>query len=379
MENKPRIAIMLPRFSRYGGVEGYGFRLAEFLAQKGLEVDFICGRQESEPPPGVRVIPVGRFGGLQFIKKLWFMAMAERARRKGQYDLSLSLGNTWSQDISRIGGGPLPTFWRLSQEAWPAGPRRFLKQLSRKLSPSNWLTMLTERRLYRNTPYIVAISDLLRQWIEETYPHLKDRTNPAQELLTIYNYPDISRFCPPLDEEKTSARRKFNAADDTFAIGVATTNFALKGVGHLIRALALLPEDTHLHIAGGRHPAKYIRQAKGLGVAQRVHFHGKVTDMPAFYHSLDMFILPSFYDTLANVVLEAMGSGLKTICSSRAGAASFVPPDQVLDDPADAREIAEKITALRAKDHIQPCTPKGSGLEDFHTLIIRALNKKRGE
>lgn len=236
--------------------------------------------------------------------------------------------------------------------------------------------MLTEHRLYHKTPYIVAISDLLRQWIEETYPHLQNSADSSQKLLTIYNYPDISRFHPPTEEQKAAARNKFNAPGNTYAIGVATTNFALKGVGHLINALPLLPPDTHLHIAGGRHPGKYIKQAKALNLAQRVHFHGKVTDMPAFYHALDLFILPSFYDTLANVVIEAIGSGLKTICSNRAGAVSFVPPDQVLTNPADPTEIAQKITHLRSKTQIQPCTPKSAGLEDFYTLITQALNQK---
>ena len=46
-----RIALMLPRFSLYGGVEQYGVALAEGLAQRGHVVDFLCARREAQAPP----------------------------------------------------------------------------------------------------------------------------------------------------------------------------------------------------------------------------------------------------------------------------------------------------------------------------------------
>lgn len=44
-----RIALILPRLSRYGGVEQFAFRLAEALAEtrnSEHEVEFICARSE---------------------------------------------------------------------------------------------------------------------------------------------------------------------------------------------------------------------------------------------------------------------------------------------------------------------------------------------
>ena len=65
-----RIALILPRLSRYGGVEQFAFRLAEALAEtrnSEHEVEFICARSECLPPVGVRTHIVGRPGGLKFI------------------------------------------------------------------------------------------------------------------------------------------------------------------------------------------------------------------------------------------------------------------------------------------------------------------------
>lgn len=368
---------MMPRLSRYGGVEGFGWRLAEALANKGYSVDFICARQETEAPEGVSVVAVGRVGGLKFVKMLWFLVRAETARRKGKYDLSVSLGKTWNQDIARLGGGPLKNFWKLSKEAWPSGWARFWKQFTRHAQPANWLTLFIEKRLYRKTPCIVAISDSVREWILDDYPHLADAAAHGQELLTIYNCPDVSRFRPPAPEERAQARESLGIAENTFALGLATTNFALKGVDPLIRSLSLLPADVHLHIAGGRNPGRYVRLASSLGLGGRVRFHGKIDGMTRFYHALDMYVHPTFYDTLGNVVLEALGSGLPVLCSSRAGAHSFLPVDQIIDNPSDQAEIAAKVMHLRTKKQLAPFFPRGAGVDELAALVDRRLARKQ--
>ena len=148
-----RIALFLPRLSRYGGVEQFAFRLAEALAEtrnSEHEVEFVCARSESLPPEGVRVRVVGRPGGLKLFKMLWFLVRAEQIRRSGNYDLTISLGKTWNQDVLRVGGGPQKTFWALSEKAWPEGFPRVFKKVRRWLLPANWLTRIIDNRQYRS-------------------------------------------------------------------------------------------------------------------------------------------------------------------------------------------------------------------------------------
>lgn len=367
---------MLPRFSRYGGVEQFGYRLAEALAARGHTVDFICARQEITPPPGVRVLRTGRPYGPRWLKMLVFALGAEAFRRKGGYDCTISLGKTLRQDIMRVGGGPLQAFWRLSGQAWAPGFPRALKQLGRRLQPANWLTLCIEKRMFTRTPRVIAISDAVRGWIEEVYPHL---SRPgSQQLHTIYNCPDTSRFAVPSPQAKAEARHRLVPDADAYVVGVATTNFALKGVGQLIEALALLPKDTHLCVAGGRNPKQYRDLAVKLGLAGRVHFCGKVDDMQAFYHGLDLFILPTFYDTLGNVVLEAMACGLKTICSDRAGVMAFLPEQRILRHPESPEAIAAIIRATRSDPAVFPAAaPRNSGLEEFVAVVEETLAHKK--
>lgn len=377
----PRIALLLARFGHYGGTEHDGYRLAIAMAEKGYAVDVICARQESEAPKGVRVLRTGRFGGLKALKMLWFLIRTEQIRRKGHYDLSISFGKTWNQDIARIGGVPQQAFWRLSREAWGSPWLGAVKQVERWLQPANWLSRGIEAHMFRHSPHIVTISEVARGWILEVYPHLAlPPEQSGQSLHTVYNCPDNSRFHPPTPEQRREARQAFGMREEEYALGASATNFVWKGVWQLTQALALLPENIHVHIAGGRNPKRYRKLAKELGVEHRLHFHGRVDAMQRFYHSLDMFILPSFCDTLGNVVFEAVRSGVNTIASDQAGASFFLPPQQVFSQPGNPANIAAAV--LRAKtDPRQPelvNLPEGSGIPEFLDLVEQVLRTRQG-
>lgn len=379
---RARIAIMLPRFSHYGGVEQFGCRLAAGLAARGHEVDFICARKEADAPEGVRVLAVGRPPGTRFFKMIWFLFGAERLRRAGNYDLAVSLGKTWNQDLSRMGGGPLRIFWELSERALPKGRPRLLKRLARNLSPSNRLSLMLEARQFNRSSDVIAVSHLVRDWLLRAHPALDPK-----RVGVIYNRPDESRFSPPTPAERAKARRKLGAScaempaqcESPVFIGTASTNFQLKGIAPLIRAMALLPERAVLFVAGGRDSETYQSLARSLGVDKRVRFCGKLDDMPNFYRALDIFILPTFYDACSNAVLEALASGCKTVTSASNGAAHFLSPEDVLADPGDYRVMAECLARLMEASPPQPFVwPDAvpSGLEAFMDEIETRLAAK---
>lgn len=370
-----RIAVMMPRFSRYGGAEGFGYRLAEALARAGHEVDFLCARAEVEPPAGVRPVVVGRFGPFKWLKVLWFALAAERMRRKGGYDLSIGLGKTLRQDVFRQGGGPLPVFWRLSGRAWPAGPQRAWKALRRRLCLANWVGWRIERIQARTTPVLVANSELTRRWMLEAHPFLR-----PDQLPVIYNRPDLERFARPDAATRERLRREAGVEPGQILLLTAGTNFMLKGLRTLLRTLTLLPERYVLHVAGGRGAGHWRRLARRLGVERRVRFLGRVEDMPSFYAAGDVFVLPTFYDACSNAIMEALASGLRTISSASNGSAAFLPPDNVLENPDDFETLAHLVA--RAANAPAPGTfvwpeEARNGMAAWVELIERLLREKR--
>lgn len=369
-----RIALTMPRLSRYGGAESFAWRLTEALAARGHAVDFICARCETEPPAGVTPVVVGRFGGTRFIKTLWFAMMAERKRRQGDYDIVFGMANTANQDILRIGGGPISVFWELSKLAWDPGFPRTWKMLRRRLSPVNWLLHWIDDIRMRRTPRIVAVSHFVRELIVRAHPHLN-----ADDIDIVYNRPDLSRFSPPTDEERSALRAAEDIGEETVVIGTAATNFALKGIRYLIEALTRLPDNYVLHVAGGRKPEKYLRQAESLGVAHRVRFLGKVEDMVSFYRRTDIFILASFYDACSNAVLEALACGCRVLSSDRNGSAFFLPGKWVFPDPGDAKSMADLLLLVSAESRPGPFAwPSGmaTGIEPYIEMVEKTATRR---
>nr|WP_321257705.1 glycosyltransferase family 4 protein [uncultured Pseudodesulfovibrio sp.] len=371
ISKKARLAMTMPKLSRYGGAEAFAWRLSEALAQRGHNVDFICARCDGEPPEGVTPVVLGRFGVFRFVKVLWFAYASDKALKRGDYDLVFGMGKTVRQDILRIGGGPQSKFWELSKQAWPKGFARSFKMLRRRCSPANWAIHCLDKVRMRRTPCIVAVSHLVRDWIVEAHPHLN-----AADIDVVYNRPDLSRFSPLGEQERLRLRSACGINDDQVVIATAATNFALKGVRHLVSMLTKLPDNFVLHVAGGRNPDKYIRQARELGVEHRVHFLGRVDDMPAFYRAADIFILATFYDACSNAVLEAMACGCKSLSSRLNGSAYFLPERWIFSDPADVSAMAELV--LRASDEERPGPLEWpekvvSGLEPFIEMVENRL------
>jgi len=368
---RARLAVTMPRLSRYGGAESFAWRLSEALAARGHAVDFICARQEIEAPEGVNPVVVGRFGAFRWIKILWFAYAADRACRNGNYDLVFGMGKTLNQDILRIGGGPITKFWELSQDAWPAGFQRSFKMFRRRVSPGNWATRIIDAIRLRRTPRIVAVSHLVRDWIIEAHPHLK-----KDDIDVVYNRPDLDRFSPMGEQGRHRLRATCNVSPHEIVIGTAATNFALKGIRHLVDTLALLPDHYVLGVAGGRNPDKYLRQARELGIEKRIRFLGRVDEMADFYRGVDIFILATFYDACSNAVLEALACGCKVLSSSRNGSARFLPEGWVFDDPADVESLAALVRKVAQEESPGPFRwPEDvmSGLEPYVEMIEKAV------
>ena len=310
---------------------------------------------------------------------LWFLIRAEQVRKRGNYDLVISLGKTWNQDMMRVGGGPQESFLGAFREGvarrfFPlvqAPARQSVVALATGCRPGSSTTTSTAA-----VCRIICVSDAVRHWTQKAYPGI-----PVPEV--IYKIrPDRSRFTPPTPEQKLLSRIALNIDNNHVAIATATSNFALKGTGILIRSVAMLPENVHLFMAGERIPSPTSGLRKSLGAAGRIHFLGKVEDMPALYRAMDLFVLPSFYDACSNAVLEALACGLKVLSTTANGSSVFLPQEHVTPDPGDAEDLAARIRALidepapgpfRIPDHIQ------AGLDAWVQVVNEECDQRTGK
>lgn len=137
-----------------------------------------------------------------------------------------------------------------------------------------------------------------------------------------------------------------------------------KGVPYLLEALAYLRksrDDFVLDSVGsGPNRAEYKNLVNKLGLADVVHFHGLKTkpEVAGFMKQSDFFVLPSLWENLPCVLIEAMASGLPIVATEVGGIPEIINEKVgVLVPPKDVEALAEAIDYML--DHYQDYSAKG--------------------
>ncbi len=139
-----------------------------------------------------------------------------------------------------------------------------------------------------------------------------------------------------------------------FLVGYGGRFVPEKGVDLLLRALAELPEAVHARLPGSGPELPALQKlAAQLGLAGRVAFEPMIpsTETPAYYQSLDCFVLPSrtrpnWKEQFGRVLIEAMACGVPVVGSTCGeipnviGAAGLVFPE------GDVAALAARLREL---------------------------------
>ena len=166
----------------------------------------------------------------------------------------------------------------------------------------------------------------------------------------------------PGTEGRLRIRESLGLASDVCVVGVVAHLVPVKGHPLLIRAVAQVP-GVCLWIAGARHDEEYSRSLEALavelGVADRIHFLGGISDVPALLAELDIFVLSSLSkgEGCPIALLEAMSSGVACIATDVSGCDDvitdgidglLIPPENV-DALADALKKLNQFPEMRQR------------------------------
>ncbi len=170
------------------------------------------------------------------------------------------------------------------------------------------------RWTYRRAAAVVAISDLLKDWLLRVVAARPERVS------TVHYGIDGSPFSMPTDPE---LRRRWGLAERP-VIGSLGRLETRKGFETLIHVTALLRDQFPgvTLVIGGHDPDGYEprlrRLVESLGLRDAVRFIGFVTDTPSFLHSLDVFAFASRSEGFGQVVVEAMAARRPVVVSNLA-------------------------------------------------------------
>ena len=128
----------------------------------------------------------------------------------------------------------------------------------------------------------------------------------------------------PIDVDSYAAARQPHPNRDQILVGFAGKLIARKGVDELLRALAILSDDSSWKariIGDGEERERLVELSFALGISSRVEFRGfrNATEMPAELAECDIVVVPSARDNRGMIAAEAMAAGAAVIVSSNTG------------------------------------------------------------
>lgn len=316
--------------SRMGGAETFFLALCEFLAARGHRVIVVTKRDcllrieaEKLKPLGVEVRGWHTRG--KFDPRTLFRLV--RLLRRERVDVL----NTHLTTASWIG-------------AW-AG------QLAGVPSAA-WVHGRDKKTWFQRADHLLAVAGAVREFLIE-------QGVPARKIELLPFGVDLKHFAPFDSNQKREAKASFGLSSDARTIGVVASLIERKGHRFLLEALAGLPPDVEVLLAGeGPLEPELRAQAKRLNLEARVHFLGFQAEVRRVLAASDVFCLPSLKEGLPISIMEAQACELVVVAARTAGVPEVVRDGQTgfvcvagdapslesalqraLNDPGGARQI----------------------------------------
>lgn len=303
-----------------GGPAVYVPSLARFLLERGHEVRVVAFCAEKEPkghPFAVVAIPRGPLP-LRYLRA-FFAVLREAGKADVVYvNEHLALLHVLA---AKLRGKPVMIrimvdgAWEISHRyGWCGGDDINVFQ-TRRYGWKVRLTRFLQRRWWKWSDHIISCSEFLRQILVRNYAVPGDK---VQRVFNAYHGPDPDslRITPQ------EARRELALEPSRRYLLTICRLMVWKRVDVILEALARLPEDVHLLIAGdGDMEQPWRELAQRLGVAHRAHFLGNVPHrlIPQYIRAADVFVLNSEYEGLSHTLLEVQALGTPIVASAVCG------------------------------------------------------------
>lgn len=277
----------------WGGGEKWHFTTAKEFERRGFKSLLVTNMRSELGNKGVHErLDVFRFhvGNLSFLSPVKLLVLAIFFKVKGVDAIVLNL----PADLKLAGIA-----------AKLAGVKKIIY---RRGMPHPLRNTWLNRFLFKNILTHVVVNS---KEIGRSLKQGNDSWFPENKMVLIYNGVDTSKS---VDKSRKLYEKKGNEV----VIGNAGRLTEQKGQKYLIEMAKLLKVDGmnfKVLIAGEGELHKDLqKQIEDAGLQEQVKLLGHVSDMPAFFNSLDVFVFTSLYEGSANTLIETLQYGLPTVC-----------------------------------------------------------------
>jgi glycosyltransferase EpsF len=260
-----------------------------------------------------------------------YMGQIYKIVREGHYEIVHSNMNTlsvFSLFPAWLAGAEQRILHNHSTAVKQEGKRSLMKQILRPFAP-----------IFANR--YAACSELAGNWM-----YGKEKMKRG-DISIIRNAIDLDQYAFS-ESTRAKYRQELGIGPDDFVIGHVGRFMFQKNHTFLIKIFREVKKVQHnavlLLIGDGELRGKIEKQVQEYGLEDSVKFLGIRKDVQALYNAMDVFVLPSWYEGLPVVSVEAQANGLHCLFSKNVTAESGLTQSAEFIHLEDGAEVwAEKV------------------------------------
>jgi glycosyltransferase involved in cell wall biosynthesis len=209
-----------------------------------------------------------------------------------------------------------------------------------------WLFRNAERLASHWCDCMIFISQPLVDWA------LKERIANHKKIVKIYSGIELDRFTPVTEEETKRLREKWGLGERDAVVGIVSKLWDGKGHALLIEAFREIRQrkrEAKLLMVGEGYLLKSLRElVDKYKLNDAVVFTGFQAEVAQIIATFDVAVLPSLFEGMGRVVVEAMAME-KPVVASRVGGIPDLVEHGVngyLVSPGDVKELEHAVFKL---------------------------------
>ena len=277
-----------------GGVEAVIMNYYRNIDRTKIQFDFVVdGYEKTYLDDEIKAIGGKVYHVEPYRKNIFrYMRQIYKIVRAGHYEIVHSNMNTlsvFSLFSAWLGGARLRILHNHSTAVKGEGKRTMLKYILRPFA-----TLFANR--------YAACSQLAGKWM------YGDKLMTSGKVKVVNNAIDIKKFAYN-EEKRQNLQKKLGINKENLVLGHVGRFMYQKNHEFLLEVFAALikrrPKSMLLLIGEGELRHRMEEKAERLGLMENVRFLGMCTDVADLYNVMDIFVLPSWYEGLPVVSVEA--------------------------------------------------------------------------
>lgn len=302
MQKVQRVLYVHGGILRYGGTESYMMNYYRYFEHQKIQVDFVVHGFEK----GVYDDEVKSLGGniynipLKSKEYLKNISALKRIFNTNKYKIihsHMDAGNTHVLKIAKECGIPIRI----------AHSHNTGFQIQNKIKLI--YNIQQQKKIKKYATNLMACSDLAGKWLYED-----------GNYQVISNAIDVDKFIFN-SKIRQEERKKLNIQLDSFVVGVVGRFAEQKNPQFILKIFSeVLKRNKNallIWIGDGDLKKEIEDKSKALGIYNSILFLGNRADTNKLYQTMDVFLLPSKFEGLPIVGIEAQANGLPLIVSDR--------------------------------------------------------------